>query len=154
MNIRLGLSILVLSLLTACSAQPATLAPAATTSGNSQPLFSDFKTIATDKGQFFQITPAVLTSGLQAKNFFFVNVHIPYAGEIEKTDAFIQYDQISLHFDELPADKNAPIVLYCRSGRMSGIAANTLADAGYTNVWDLAGGMVAWEAAGYEVIQK
>ena len=32
------------------------------------------------------------------------------------------------------------------------IAATTLANAGYTNVWDLAGGMLAWEAAGFKLL--
>ena len=36
----------------------------------------------------------------------------------------------------------------CRSGRMSSIAAKELVKAGYTNVWNLDGGMVAWEQVG------
>lgn len=152
MKIRLSTIVLLVGLLTACAAPTPT--PPAEVSGGSSQLFSEFTAVTTEKGQFFQITPSTLDAGLRAKNFFFVNVHIPYEGEIEQTDAFIQYDQISLHLAELPADKNAPIVLYCRSGRMSGIAATTLADAGYTNVWDLAGGMVAWEAGGLTLIEK
>jgi rhodanese-related sulfurtransferase len=73
---------------------------------------------------------------------------------LEQTDAFIPFDQITLHLDQLPTDKSAPVVLYCRSGRMSAIAARDLVNAGYTNVWDLAGGMLAWEKVGYEVIHK
>jgi rhodanese-related sulfurtransferase len=48
----------------------------------------------------------------------------------------------------LPADKVARIVLYCRTGRTSTEIAETLAGLGYTNVWELAGGIVAWEEAG------
>ena len=91
---------------------------------------------------------------LDTKSFFFVNTHTPYEGEVEQTDTFIPFDQITLHLDQLPTDKSAPVVLYCRSGRMSAIAARDLVNAGYTNVWDLAGGMLAWEKAGYEVIHK
>ncbi len=91
---------------------------------------------------------------LAQKDFFLVNVHVPYEGEISSTDTFIPYNEIANNLDKLPKDKNAKIVLYCRSGRMSGIAAQELAKLGYTRVFDLAGGMIAWEKAGYQIIKK
>lgn len=76
-----------------------------------------------------------------------VNVHIPYEGEIEGTDAHIAFDKIKGDA-RLPADKASEIVLYCRTGRMSVTAAKTLAAEGYSNLYDLEGGMNAWEEAG------
>ncbi len=100
------------------------------------------------------LTSGELESMLEKKDFFFVNVHIPYEGEIKNTDAFIPYNEIANNLDKLPKDKNAKIVLYCRSGRMSGIAGETLTDLGYTNVSHLAGGMLDWERNGYEIIKR
>lgn len=105
-------------------------------------------------GAYTNVTPAQLVEMLKGKDFFFVNTHTPYEGEIEETDAFIAYDETAQLLSEYPADKSAEVVLYCRSGRMSAIAAAELAKAGYTNVWNLDGGMAAWEQAGYKLVSK
>ncbi len=103
---------------------------------------------------FTDITVAELSTMLEAKDFLFVNTHIPYEGEIPETDAFIPYNDIESYGSELPSDKDARIVLYCRSGRMSEIAAAELVDRGYTNVFELDGGMIGWEEAGLPLIRK
>lgn len=103
---------------------------------------------------FATLTSAQLAPMLKKKDFFLVNVHIPYAGEITSTDAFIAYDKIAASLDQLPKDKSAKIVLYCQTGRMSEIAAAELARSGYSRVSHLSGGMVDWQKSGYEIIQK
>lgn len=103
---------------------------------------------------FQTITTEQLALMLQYKDFLFVNVHIPYEGEIAQSDAFIPFDQMSNHLDQLPTDKTAAIVLYCRSGRMSEIAASELAALGYSNVSHLGGGMIGWEESGYAVLHR
>ena len=109
--------------------------------------------VVVEGGAYSQIEPQTLEAMLQNKDFLLVNVHVPYEGEIEGTDLFIPYDQIAERISELPSNVASRIVLYCRSGRMSAIAAETLVNEGYTNVWDLHGGMIAWQDAGYTVLE-
>lgn len=49
---------------------------------------------------------------------------------------------------KLPADKEAPILVYCLSGGRSARAAGQMAKAGYTQVHNLSGGINAWKSAG------
>lgn len=103
---------------------------------------------------YVDISVEQLKPALANKDFTMINVHIPYEGELPQTDAFIPYNEIEANLSQLPADKDARIVLYCRSGRMSTEAAPILVNLGYTNVVELDGGMQAWQAAGNELISK
>jgi len=118
-----------------------------------QPAQVTGETVNVAGGSYRNVTPDELNAMLKNKDFVFVNVHIPFEGNIANSDLSLPYDQIAepQYLSQLPADKNAKIVLYCRSGRMSQIAAEELVKLGYTNVWNLAGGMVDWEGAGYEL---
>jgi phage shock protein E len=105
-------------------------------------------------GSWTNVTPDRLAQMLESKDFTFVNVKTPYMGEIEGTDLYIPYDQLSARTSELPQGKGAKLLVYCRSGGESAIAAQTLLDLGYTNVWNLDGGMIAWQSSGRTLVQK
>ncbi|MBT8208298.1 MAG: rhodanese-like domain-containing protein [Acidimicrobiia bacterium] len=80
-----------------------------------------------------------------------INVHVPYEGHIDGTDAFVDFERI-LEYGGLPENRSVPVALYCRSGSMSGTAAQDLAEAGFTNIVDLNGGMNAWTSSGRELL--
>jgi rhodanese-related sulfurtransferase len=109
------------------------------------------ETVMHGDGSYKGISAGDLNTMLTDKDFLLVNVHTPFAGNIPGTDLSIPFDQIEQNLTQLPVEKNAKIVLYCRSGRMSQIAAEQFVSLGYTNIWDLRGGMVDWEQAGYQI---
>jgi len=68
--------------------------------------------------------------------------HIPDA-------VLLPYTQIEDKAEEVLPDKDKQILVYCRSGRRSKIAAEILANLGYTNVKEF-GGIIDWE---YEIVK-
>ena len=105
-------------------------------------------------GTFTNISAGRLAGMLKDKDFLLINVHVPYEGELRQTDLFIPFDEISENRDLLPTDKEATIVVYCRSGSMSAAAVQDLQDLGYINVYNLTAGMREWQAAGYDLLTR
>ena len=106
------------------------------------------ETVTLPAGSYTNITPNELNTMMENKDFLLVNVHIPYEGDIPGTDLSIPYNDIESHLDLLPEDPDARIVVYCKSDPMSVMAAETLLEMGYTNLYNLSGGFVAWSAEG------
>ena len=61
----------------------------------------------------------------------------------------LDYEEVTQKAESLLPDKNQLILIYCRSGRRSKIAAESLCQLGYTNVKEF-GGIIDWK---YEVVQ-
>ncbi len=89
----------------------------------------------------------------RADEYLIINTHIPYAGEVENTDANIPYNDLNALMAAIPS-KDTPVILYCRSGNMSQQAANALIAQGYTQVWDVPGGMTAWQESGRKLLDQ
>ena len=111
--------------------------------------------IVADKGEkamYEQITPEeakkIMDSGEEhiildtREQDEFDEGHIPGA-------ILIPYTEIESKAEEMLPDKDAQILVYCRSGRRSKIAAESLAKLGYTNVKEF-GGIIDWK---YEVVK-
>lgn len=129
------------------------LATAACSSGNpsaspgrsSTAVEADAATVAT-------LPPAEFATALAADDVLVVNVHVPDEGSIPGTDAAVPYDEMRDRSAELPQDLDSPVAVYCKTGRMSASAVDTLRDLGYTDVVELRGGMDAWVADGRELL--
>lgn len=70
------------------------------------------------------------------------------AGHIANAILIPQTD-ISDRLDEIP--KDMPILVYCKTARRSAIASQELIDNGYKEVYNIEGGIVKWQNAGYPI---
>jgi molybdopterin/thiamine biosynthesis adenylyltransferase/rhodanese-related sulfurtransferase len=64
---------------------------------------------------------------------------------------FIPRGQLGEQIEAAVPDKNTELVLYCRSGARSGVGTQQLQQLGYTNVVNMAGGILEWQAQGLPV---
>jgi phage shock protein E len=88
------------------------------------------------------------------KGFILIDVRSPEEhaqGFIPGTDFNIDFREIKTRHRELEAQLGEHIVVYCQSGHRSNIAAETLADLGYSHVYNVSGSMNAWLEAGFPV---
>ena len=63
----------------------------------------------------------------------------------------IPMGEVADRLAEIPTDKE--VIVTCRSGNRSGQVTDFLRQQGFDNVHNMEGGIVAWEAAGYDVEQ-
>ena len=100
-------------------------------------------------GEIVNVDSDVFSEMISNEEVFVLNTHTPYVGEIGGTDLIVEdWENIDSFKDKLPSDKNGKILIYCRSGRMSGIVAEQLLELGYKEIYNLEGGMKAWTASG------
>jgi rhodanese-related sulfurtransferase len=88
------------------------------------------------------------------KGFVLIDVRSPEehaGGFIPGTDLNIDFREIKTRHREIRASLDEHIVVYCQSGHRSNIAAETLADLGYSRVYNVRGSMNAWLEAGFPI---
>jgi phage shock protein E len=96
------------------------------------------------------ISPSALLERLArpAENLVVLDVRTPAefaAGHVPGARN-LPHDQLAARVAELSAYKDRDVVLYCRSGRRSELARQTLRDAGFSRLLQLEGDWLAWEA--------
>jgi rhodanese-related sulfurtransferase len=72
--------------------------------------------------------------------------HIENANNINVADSNFSSEVSKL-------DKNATVAVYCRSANRSAVATKEMAELGFTDMYDMQGGIIDWEAAGGPVVQ-
>jgi rhodanese-related sulfurtransferase len=88
-------------------------------------------------------------------NGFVVQTHTPYEGEINGTQLLASvWEHMNAYASKLPQNKDMPLLVYCRSGHMSGVATKELSKMGYTHIYELDGGMIAWQQSGRGIIYR
>ena len=99
-----------------------------------------------------KITPKAYVTDYveQATSHILVDVRTPqeYAEGHIAGSINIPLQELASRMNEIPMD--IPAIIYCRSGNRSAQAMKILADAGYTNIYDL-GGIIQWTQAGYSL---
>ena len=103
---------------------------------------------------WFQMKPEVLLQKLDlGEEIFVLDVRRPdefAAGHVEGA-VNIEVHDLAKHIDQLPDDPSTLIVVYCRSGVRSMFATSALLVLGYNKVYNMPGGFLAWQDAGYPI---
>jgi rhodanese-related sulfurtransferase len=103
------------------------------------------------KTQYIKISPAEAKEIMDNEETIVLDVRTKQEydqGHIEGS-VLLPVDEISAKAEEVLKDKEAKILVYCRSGNRSATAAKTLIEMGYENVLDF-GGIIDWP---YEIVK-
>lgn len=107
---------------------------------------------STRQNQLQTIDAATLKQGLNQQKVTLIDVREP----AEFSEAHIRGAVLVplSRFDprHIPQTSGKQLVLYCRSGGRSAIAAQKLLDAGFQQVSHLGKGIMAWQQAGYPTV--
>jgi len=110
------------------------------------------KMLATMPNDWYQIEPAAAQQLVDNAKPFILDAREPneitgrIAGSVN-----IPIRQLAKQLSQLPQDRAAPILTYCKVGYRGGMVVTLLRMFGYTNVRTIKFGLDAWEKAGLPV---
>jgi len=113
---------------------------------------SDFREILNQaKAQIREVTVRDVQEKLNPDNGFAL-LDVREADEVEqghlKKSIFLPRGFLEVKVEKTLPDKTQPIVVYCAGGTRSALAAKTLQDLGYTDVYSMRGGFNEWKNNG------
>ena len=105
-------------------------------------------------GAVSTVPPAEFVSAMAEPGTVVIDVRTPAEFEAGHVDGATNIDVESGSFDSQIASlpKDTTYAVYCRSGRRSAIAADTMSSAGFTSVVNLDGGVADLQAAGAPIV--
>jgi rhodanese-related sulfurtransferase len=87
-------------------------------------------------------------------NFIIIDVRTADEYNAERIEGAININSSASDFSSQldMLDKDKIYLLYCRSGNRSGNAQDTMEGLGFTEVYNMSGGINAWKASGYPTV--
>lgn len=110
---------------------------------------------ATESATFETVSPHQAASLLESgpEGLVVLDIRTPEevaAGKIEGATSIDFYEpDFATQLDGL--DKDIPYLVYCRSGNRTGEAVGIMRDLGFTNVYEIEGGILNWYESGFPV---
>ena len=99
-------------------------------------------------GEVRDLTPEEVASGIDAGEILLVDVREPNETELERYPGAVLVPLSAFDPAVIPAPEGCEVVFACRSGRRSVTASLAAQEQGYPYGSHLAGGILAWKAAG------
>lgn len=95
-----------------------------------------------------EIDTAAALQMINHKNAVVLDVREPaeFAGGHVLNAKLIPLGKLKERMGELEKHRDQPMIVVCRSGNRSGTACSLLSKAGFTQAYNMAGGMTAWQA--------
>ena len=102
-------------------------------------------------GKFRSISAQEAQRLVAERKLFILDVRTPgeYAHGRMKGAVLIPMAEVGRVTEKIPRDK--PVLIYCASGARSRMAASILSRKGYGELFNLSGGIHAWQRAGFPV---
>jgi rhodanese-related sulfurtransferase len=101
------------------------------------------------RGVVRDLTPEEVARGLKDGQIILVDVREPNETDLERIPGSVLVPLSSFDMDDIPKPGDKMVVFSCRSGNRSVKASELAQAAGLPYDAHLAGGIIAWKAAGY-----
>jgi len=105
---------------------------------------------------FSKLTPAGAIQLINNEDVVLLDVREPAETSVGKIMKAIQIPvgSVSQRVGELDKHKNKNVIVYCKTGARSGLACRELNKAGFEKVYNLSGGITAWQEAHLPISRK